>query len=595
MKKIFTILFLLISSISFATNYYVKNTGSDANTGLSDVQAWQTIHQVSSHSSLVAGDTVFLNKGDTWREILTIPASGTALAYIVFSSYGTGDKPKIYSSALITTWTLDGGSIWKSDITVIDPGHGANHDGSERGSLPYGSPCAIFFLETDDTITRGHIEKTNKVDCTAEYDYIWIGSGDGMVGNIYIYSPTDPNTRYSGVEVGAQVVSTDNPVSLNDKDYICFDGLDIRYFGGNGISEKNPETARIGLIIRNCFIGYSGISNGGEGRGHSGWHSSTLIQDNYMYDNGRAQFNIQTWPGASGTLQDIIIENNTFIKAGHNSGGAVSTTGAGNVDDVIVRNNLFSNDPDMSVTAPEGHVSNYFIAQKKSTGTWTNLSIYNNLFLHTNGNAVQLEAISDVGIYNNTFYGVNQNLTDNGFLLSIGLGAVNTIVKNNIFYNNNNKDVNLYSNCVNFNYDDRAQLTLDYNLYYTEDHLTNNRAMLFISYGDGYFRTENWAAFKSKYGYESHSPTPADPTFVSAVNYHLQAGSPAIAAGIGVGLLTDYEGSLWADVPSIGAYEYNVTPPAPPLPPYATTYEPYTIGTYKGKLGTYKGKYGIIK
>jgi hypothetical protein len=49
-----------------------------------------------------------------------------------------------------------------------------------------------------------------------------------------------------------------------------------------------------------------------------------------------------------------------------------------------------------------------------------------------------------------------------------------------------------------------------------------------------------------------------NPLFVSAgSDFHLQAGSPAIHAGINVGLSTDYDGSAWYNPPSIGAYEYT--------------------------------------
>ena len=49
----------------------------------------------------------------------------------------------------------------------------------------------------------------------------------------------------------------------------------------------------------------------------------------------------------------------------------------------------------------------------------------------------------------------------------------------------------------------------------------------------------------------------SDPTFVTpGSDFHLQAGSPCINAGIDVGLTEDYDGQAVDDPPEIGAYEY---------------------------------------
>ena len=48
----------------------------------------------------------------------------------------------------------------------------------------------------------------------------------------------------------------------------------------------------------------------------------------------------------------------------------------------------------------------------------------------------------------------------------------------------------------------------------------------------------------------------SDPLFVSATDFHLQAASPAIGAGMDVDLLTDYDGVSVGAIPEIGAYEY---------------------------------------
>lgn len=52
------------------------------------------------------------------------------------------------------------------------------------------------------------------------------------------------------------------------------------------------------------------------------------------------------------------------------------------------------------------------------------------------------------------------------------------------------------------------------------------------------------------------------PQFVSSTDFHLQSSSPAIGQGVNVGLLTDYDGNTWKNIPCIGCYEYgSSTPP----------------------------------
>ncbi len=89
MKKLFTILFVSLSCNLLATNYYVKTGGDDDAAGTSDGTAWATIAKVNA-SSFNAGDSILFNCGDTWREALNVPSSGTSGNDLIISSYGSG-------------------------------------------------------------------------------------------------------------------------------------------------------------------------------------------------------------------------------------------------------------------------------------------------------------------------------------------------------------------------------------------------------------------------------------------------------------------------------------------------------------------------
>jgi len=72
------------------TTYYVSPTGSDANSGTSQAQAWQTVARVNA-AHLDPGDGVLFEGGQTFSDQVLMPrVSGTGQAPIVFGSYGQG-------------------------------------------------------------------------------------------------------------------------------------------------------------------------------------------------------------------------------------------------------------------------------------------------------------------------------------------------------------------------------------------------------------------------------------------------------------------------------------------------------------------------
>jgi parallel beta-helix repeat protein len=110
MKLVFTILFLW--SVAYGqTNYYVSNSGSDANNGLTTATAWQTISKVNS-VSFSSGDSILFNRGDSWNERLVPLSSGIHIA-----AYGTGNKPIISGFQTVTGFTQSG-NIWTKTISV---------------------------------------------------------------------------------------------------------------------------------------------------------------------------------------------------------------------------------------------------------------------------------------------------------------------------------------------------------------------------------------------------------------------------------------------------------------------------------------------
>jgi len=88
-------------------NYYVNQYGDDANSGLTEGLAWQTIDKVINFTGFIAGDIVSFNKGDTFlisgdvgftpaeRSATKATALRSPIDNLTFNAYGTGDRPVI--------------------------------------------------------------------------------------------------------------------------------------------------------------------------------------------------------------------------------------------------------------------------------------------------------------------------------------------------------------------------------------------------------------------------------------------------------------------------------------------------------------------
>ena len=119
MKKLLSLPFLFIFIYCNATNYYVKNGGSDSANGLSDATAWATPSKVtSSMSKFQPGDSILFKKGSTWTNAsITIGRAGIAGKNIIISSFGSGAKPVLSAQAGMAVISLSaaGRGYWTVD------------------------------------------------------------------------------------------------------------------------------------------------------------------------------------------------------------------------------------------------------------------------------------------------------------------------------------------------------------------------------------------------------------------------------------------------------------------------------------------------
>jgi len=169
---------LLLAMPLYATDYYVKNGGNDAASGLDDDNAWETIAKVNGES-FSGDDIIYFNRGDEWREQLTVPDSGTSGHQITFGAYGAGADPIINGADLVAGWETakQANHVYKDDANLqalwlfendADMGedyknqNDLTNDGVARSATHQeGSYSGDFSAAEHDDMTRAYADLVN--------------------------------------------------------------------------------------------------------------------------------------------------------------------------------------------------------------------------------------------------------------------------------------------------------------------------------------------------------------------------------------------------------------------------------------------------
>jgi parallel beta-helix repeat protein len=538
-------LFLLSFAPSvFAATYYVDATlGNDANTGLSEATAWKTIAKVNV-STFNPGDQVLFRKGQTWREELIVPSSGTSGQPITFGAYGSGEKPIINGSDLLSSsgWAQYTGNIW-------------------RKTLPT-KPKIVFFDGAIGTLkgSIGAVSGSNQ--------WYWASN------TLYVYSTSNPGTAFT--IPGIEAAHRDDVVSNNAKSYITIDGLELVGTNSNVLWIGNAGGSH--MTIQNCTIGkaygygvgifdpYGGsnlisnniihdmVGNGVDGQGNgvnsnsqgSRSGTETVISSNTIY-------NCTGFPIALSSNY-YIVEDNIIHDNGDNTvpgndtiaiglyGGAGFPNGAGQYN--IIRRNLIYNQKSCSVDGGAIEVD-----------LWCDYNqVYDNIAYGNDGPGLTIFGGASNTAYNNTFYDNSKNscgeLTAPGEIRITGSAtrvSSNNVVKNNICYSTGTSVPAIYVDSYSYN---------------KSNTIANNDLYAPNSSNFYYWKTSggnSLSTFNALTGVSANLN--ADPLFVSASthDFHLQRASPCISAGTNVGLTQDYQGSIipQGSAPDIGAYQYD--------------------------------------
>jgi hypothetical protein len=361
-----TLLFvLLLTATAQAATYYVKATGNDGGSGLSDAQAWKTISKVNGFS-FKAGDDVYFRCGDTWTGQFIINWSGTgesnrAVVGAYYMNGGTetigvsGNKPVISgNNKTIPTGDLYSALLYVQGdyVTVtnleIKQSRGRNilvHSSSSGADY-----VTLNNLYIHDAYGSAVYVNTGSDNCTLEYCEVYNNGYDAWA---------EPG-NWPAVVIAWQ---TTNFRAHHNKIYHNWgEGLNDYNHSSGTIFEDNQvyenwavniysSCTKDVIIRRNLVYNTTDTSiwrNGGNPGGivfgsedyckNASYNSNIQIYDNIIANTGQ---NIGYWGnGGLAPLSGVKIYNNTLVEAYNPGGTPVSISLDSNITNAEIKNNI---------------------------------------------------------------------------------------------------------------------------------------------------------------------------------------------------------------------------------------------------------------
>jgi len=550
MKKLLYIIPILLLLFGFGignpdpTVYYV-NTAADAG-GDGTTQeltgehcAFKTIAQVNA-ASPAAGDSVLFNKGNTWRETLTVPTSGSDGLPITFGAYGTGVKPKILAS-----------------IAKNSTGDWIN----ESANLWYVNASKRIYNVIMDSENAVATMVANKVDLDAQGEAWW----DSTNSRIYVYSTSNPATYYNGsIECAQQQMFIYVEEFMS---YIVIDSLDMRYTGDNGIYvDNNSEN----ITIQNCTIKYVGSNQSGYVSAIQSKGTHIIISNNTFYSIFRAIGIIPTLPGCVVTIENNIISKTVGEESAADGIFVWHPDTVGDFNGSIIRGN------DISEFADDG-IDLFWAKNMTVEGNTIHDSTRNG-----DGNGIKAGGVDGTTgnqILRNHIYNINTG--DNHYGITTNNGSDGKIAYNIVHDvergievdmltesgGNNNWEIynNVLYDCSYIGIYVDAGIDANNQLYATvQNNICDGQThdMLceqFANITGGYNCLINDASVHGTCTYEGSENDlyETDPLMIDPANdnFKLNPHSPCVNAGTDVSLTEDYEGLKIRHAPDIGAHE----------------------------------------
>ena len=396
-KLRFLLFILIVSCLQLkATNYYVSNSGSDSNDGLTAVNAFETLQHAADTAA--AGDTIFVE-------------NGTYTGFDLRNKNGTNANPIVFKANGANVIVNQKGPL-RNDIVNIENADYIIIDGFITNNAP-GNGNGIRVVTSDNCIVRN-----NSCDNNAERGIFTAFTDDILIENNVCTNSIDEH----GIYVSN---SSDRPI--------------IRYnecYGNNNIGiHMNGDLSSGGDGIISDAQVYGNIihdNNGAAGINMDGLQNP-VVYNNLIYNNHSSQ-GIALFQGDGAIVTNgAKIFNNTIIIPSDGRWGILVKNGA-NVNTEIY-NNIIINQHAwrgcITVEAISQFTSDYNILNDKMSA-------------NGDGSAITLAAWQGLGFDNHSLLadaltsifvntGANDyQLTSNSQAIDTGTNLVNSIVSTDL-------------------------------------------------------------------------------------------------------------------------------------------------------------------
>lgn len=397
---------LAISSSVFGTNYYVDaSNGNDNNSGLNLSTSWKSLDKVNQ-TDFLPGDSVLFKRNCVWDGTLFIRNAGNLSEFIVFSSYGTGNKPLINGggNALAGIFiknsasyvTVEGFAVTNFDsLDVFDGAEGLRSgiqigewSGNQRQISILNNE--VYFIEgCSNHPVSGPPRGTNLDPNTYNlYQNAAIFCHSSIIDSLIIEGNYIHDCTCTGISAFLFEMATHLLIQHNSVYNVGADGIVVFHAqspliqlnacisAGNN-SGPTPRVAG--------ELGYNGLAVVGI---WSTLCSDPLFQYNYCEGTKRIVWDGQAWDFDLNTTGNAIYQFNYSRdnEGGFNLGGSPNQ---------IFRYNISFNDG-----AKQGNSQYFFNGEP---------SYYNNVFYRTDGAGFLLNHDEQQSFYNNIFYCTNSD------------------------------------------------------------------------------------------------------------------------------------------------------------------------------------------